>query len=478
MWNPWIFGGMPYWLDPQNFLWYPPNYLLLFLPLELGFLILLVGHLMFAGWVVKKILGNLGSLGYLGGLLFVLSPKMMAHLEEGNWSLIIANCWLPALYWALKNKRKWWVVISLSVIIINNLNIGYYAALFTVLFSLFRKRRGEIKQILGIMAAAGALTAPRWLPLVLFGSQTVRANLADPVLPFWSWTKIIKSLFFPLSGGHPQLQNEEILYIGIISGAIGLISLIWLIRKKNKESVFWTVWLGFILLVAVNIKTPFFFLIKLLPGFSLLRITTRPWIFVSLAAALAVPAALKKIGEMGKIGGIRVNGKVAKILTLALAVLVLADFGGFDLKIFKRREVKVDNLPESIYREIIKEGIPVRAYCTTGCLNRLKAQRTGIALLGGNNPIQLTEFVNYLQKAGGYRENSYYPILPPYTVFNEQSQPNAELLGQTATKFVISPYKLSDQDFRLIINESGYYLYKNMGDMAEYKDHYFNLKMN
>ncbi len=484
VWNPWIMAGMPYFLDPQNFLWYPPNYFLLLMPLELGFFILLIGHLLFAGLFVRKVSDTLQKnnwIGWLGAGIFMFSPKLIGHIEEGNWSLVIAACWLPFFYWALKNKRFNWMAISLSAIIINNLNIGYYAILFSLIYHLIIMKRTVLdnsRTVLKTFVLVILLTIPRWLPLALFGNQTVRANLQEAPLPFWSWMKIIKSLFFPLAGGHPLLQNEEILYVGI---APVLLIVFYLfgrlggLGKLGRHGRFWIVWLGFISLVAVNFKTPFFYLVKSLPGFSLLRITTRPWIFVSLALALAVPRVIGKIGEIMDIRGISVNKRFTNFVIAVLSGLIMIEFGWFDWKIFVRREIVLDQVPVDFYQIMASSGKPVRAYCTTGCLDRLKAQELGIAVLGGNNPIQLTEFVNYLQKAGGYEESGYYPILPPYAVFSQQPQPDAELLAQTATKFVISPYELKDDKLKLIDQEQDYRLYQNTVDLTEYKDHYFSL---
>lgn len=159
-----------------------------------------------------------------------------------------------------------------------------------------------------------------------------------------------------------------------------------------------------------------------------------------------------------------------------LALLILFENLFFGCKLFERRKIIKDNTPESFYQEIVKKGTPVRVYCTSGCLDRLKAQKMGIALLHGNNPIQLAEFVNYLSKAGGYQENSYYPILPPYTVFNQKPQPNAEILAQTDTKFVVSPYKLTDQNLEQIDSDNGYFLYEDkLVKLNKFKNHYFKL---
>ena len=479
VWNPWIMAGMPYFLDPQNFLWYPPNYLLLLMPLELGFLILLIGHLLFAGLFVRKVSDTLQKnnwVGWLGAGIFMFSPKLIGHIEEGNWSLMISASWLPFLYWTLRNKRFNWLAISLSAIIINNLNIGYYAVLFASIYFLIVFERPGLAAVarpglkmLKTLIATFILTIPRWLPLVLFGNQTVRANLQEAPLPFWSWMKIIKSLFFPLAKGHPVLQNEEILYVGIMPVLLIAAYLLWRLGglgrlgKLGKVGRFWIVWLGFISLVAVNLKTPFYFLIKLLPGFSLLRITTRPWIFMSLALAIFVPGIISMLA------------KRSKLLAGAVALIILLEFVYFDYGIFSRRQVIQDDVPFKFYQTMSLSGKPIRAYCTTGCLNRFKAQESGIAILGGNNPVQLISFVNYLQKAGGYMETGYFPILPPYTVFSQQPQPDAELLAQTATKFVVSPYELKDDKLKLIDQEQDYRLYQNTVDLTEYKDHYFSL---
>ena len=50
LWNPMILSGAPFAADPLAGLWYPPNWLLLVLPLSLGFNLLLWLHLAWAGW--------------------------------------------------------------------------------------------------------------------------------------------------------------------------------------------------------------------------------------------------------------------------------------------------------------------------------------------------------------------------------------------------------------------------------------------
>lgn len=472
IWNPWIFAGMPYLLDPQNLLWYPPNYLFLLLPIEIGFFILLVLHLCLAGYFVKKLLSNLGRWSWIGVALFISSPKLIAYLEEGNWSILIALTWLPCLYWALRERKLKWSVFALSAMIINNINIGYYAAIFSIMYIWFFKNAPLkfLKTVFKIFFPVMICTAPRWLPLLLYGQSTVRAALHEAPLPFWSWMKIAKSITFPLLKGHPQLQNEEILYLGLAGIGLALLGLFFHFKQTiklhllaRKSTLFWMTWTLFSFAIVLNVKFPLHQLFQLSPGFSLLRITTRVWGFSILAVSLFATASCFAIS------------KKSQLLALSLCTTALVENLLFAGQLFARRVISIDDVPESFYARIVQNGVPVRAYCTTGCIDRLKAQQMGIAILGGNNPIQLTRFVEYLQKTAGYKELSYHPILPPYTVFNLMPQPDAELLGETSTRFVVSPYELIDTRLAFVAQEGKYRLYGNTTAIMPYSDHYFPL---
>lgn len=472
VWNPWIFAGMPYLLDPQNFLWYPPNYVLLFLPLEIGFFLLLVGHLVFAGVFMAKILGKLPQWAQiLGVFLFTLSPKLMAFLEEGNWTLLVTATWLPFLYWSLLNNRKRWTGVTLATLLINNINIAYYATIFFVLWFLFKRK--PLRELLFIVSFAMALSAPRWIPLALYGTLTVRSEQTEAPLPFWSWTKLVKSLTTPILIDHPELQNEEILFVGITPLIIAIVALTRILKnwRKNifgrwsKEEKFWFVWIILVVLITVNVKTPLFTLIKFLPGFTLLRITTRIWVFVPLGLSLFLPWWLTR------------KWIKAPWVVFLVVTLTIVEYLWFAHGLFARRHIVQNKLPDRFYARITAEGAPVRAYCTTGCLDRLTAQTHRIALLEGNNPVQLRSFVGYLEDAGGYRESSYHPILPPYTVFQQRPQPNAQLLAETATKFVVSSYPLADPFFLQIDEQDDYRLYRNTAAIMPYSDHYFRLAL-
>ena len=83
LWRPLILGGEPFAANPLSGLWYPPNVLLLILPLTFAFNLLFVLHTAWAGWGVYRLVRSIGA-SWAGGLLAALAvmfaPKAVAHL--------------------------------------------------------------------------------------------------------------------------------------------------------------------------------------------------------------------------------------------------------------------------------------------------------------------------------------------------------------------------------------------------------------
>src|SRR5207247_927128 len=106
LWNAQMFAGQPFAADPLAGLWYPPNLLLLVLPLPFAFNALFILHLAWAGYGLFRLLRAEGlsqGAAFLGGLAFMGTPKLMAHLGAGHVSLIFALAWTP---WFLLAVRR------------------------------------------------------------------------------------------------------------------------------------------------------------------------------------------------------------------------------------------------------------------------------------------------------------------------------------------------------------------------------------
>jgi hypothetical protein len=112
LWRRTIMSGTPFAANPLAGLYYPPNWLFLFLrwlPLEVGFNISALAHLWLAGAAMYTLMRRGFGTGAWGGLvaavIYEASPKLLAHLGAGHvgwveawgWLPVVMLCWLEAI---------------------------------------------------------------------------------------------------------------------------------------------------------------------------------------------------------------------------------------------------------------------------------------------------------------------------------------------------------------------------------------------
>ncbi len=113
LWNSMILSGMPFATDPLSGLWYPPNWLVALLPIQLAFNLLFWLHLAWTGWGMFRLMRSFGF-GIVGsltaGLAWCGAPKWFAHIGLGHFGFVCAVSWTPwvllLLRKALDTKRK------------------------------------------------------------------------------------------------------------------------------------------------------------------------------------------------------------------------------------------------------------------------------------------------------------------------------------------------------------------------------------
>jgi hypothetical protein len=268
-WNSKYFLGLPYILDPQNLIFYPPNYLLLLFSPLVGIAIVYLLHLIWGlFWLNKTLISSRLKIILL--IFYAASPKLAFHLYEGHWTLVLAYFWLPPLYYALKNKKSLLLIISLSALAYLYLNIFIYAILFVALFSICN--RYSPKYYIQNIIYPILLSFPRWLPLLLNRSLTTRSGIE--ILPVWSLKKLTASTLFPYPFNFLQLQPEEIIYPSLIFLGLTLFALLKLKNKAGRK--FWLIWFIFSGLTVLKV-------FSFLPILNQLRVSTRILIFLPLA---------------------------------------------------------------------------------------------------------------------------------------------------------------------------------------------------
>ncbi len=469
LWSPFQFMGQPYIADPQNYIFYLPHYLLVLLPVEPAFLILIFSHLTWAGigtYFLAKNQFHLSKLpSIFAALAFALTPKLFAHLEGGHYSMLLAFSWLPwfmltAFKFTQKPSLKLACLLSIFtwILYINYVNIAYFALLFfasyTVYYFFAHRKNFPFKKFFILHSSFFilflSLISPNLFAQLEFAELSTRKlmNFEYVAQPIWSFKLFLQNLLFPYRLTYLQFTTERILFPGIIIGAL---SILGFFNSKNKTRWFFAGWMVFSLLFSLGARIPFFiFFYKYFPLIKWMRITTRIWIISNILIALFAGVGIERLKR-------RFTPKMIYLIIF----LSLAELSFVQYKIFGQ-PTQPDLLPQSFYRYLEQDPQSnFRTYCTSGCFSLQKLGELNINSLSGNNPLQLISYVNFLQTGAGYQYWHYAPILPPYQTLNQKPQPKSGLMGSLNAKYIASPYPLTDANFQLLESNNGFYLYLN-----------------
>jgi len=306
LWNPSILSGAPFDADPLSGLFYPPYWLGILLPAGLGFNLVFLLHLAWAGWGAATLAESegVGRAGRIfAGALFAGAPKLIGHIGLGHLTLVAAVAWTP---WALlaagkaaeavRDPGAGWVrrfagagaVLGLVFLADPRWMIpsGLAAALYA-LGRLVRERPPARREAARALAGAGlfgvfaaGVAAVMALPLIEFVSLATRANLTGAErLAMQLPVAQLAGLFSPELGGWPEwMTYSGILTVGLGIGAI----LAW---KRNAR--FWLIIVLLAWILSLGDQTPAQAILDaLIPGAGLLRVPPRFLLLSALGLAL------------------------------------------------------------------------------------------------------------------------------------------------------------------------------------------------
>ena len=297
LWRPLILSGEPFAANPLSGLWYPPNLLLLVLPLTPAFNLLFVFHMAWAGTGGYRLARRLGA-SRVGALLAALTlmwaPKSIAHLAAGHVGLYSAWSWLPWLFWALHrlmSRQRWRAValaaLTYAALVLADLRLGFYAGLAVAgywLWGVLRQadQRGRGRSLLLALVAvtlAVALIAVQFLPLAAVAGRLNRSGLSleETASPSVPWRYLI-GLLVPDRGG----AHEWMTYVGVVALLLAAVG-----AAKWRDGGWW---LGLAILAglyALGTRTPLYRLLyRLLPPLRWLRGPARSWFLLNFAVAV------------------------------------------------------------------------------------------------------------------------------------------------------------------------------------------------
>ena len=191
LWDPYEFGGYPFLSNPQVALFYPPTWLAILLPLNVGISFYVALHLWLAGLGMLLFVRSRGGSwtgAALAGLTFGFSGFFAARISAGHIGLLATHAWIPWLLlsfnWSLKRGDIWAAIVAgltfgLAILAghpTSLLFVGLIWLAFALYLGATGERWGLIARQMAIIGLTGlALSAVQLLPFLQFSLISTRA---------------------------------------------------------------------------------------------------------------------------------------------------------------------------------------------------------------------------------------------------------------------------------------------------------------
>ncbi|MCZ7540485.1 MAG: hypothetical protein M5U29_11345 [Anaerolineae bacterium] len=315
LWQPGIFSGTPFAANPLSKVWYPPQWLVLFLPPALHLNVLLWLHLTLAGlgaWQWSRATGLTKGPAALAGAGYALAPRLIAAVGNGHVDLVYAAAWMPWLLWAVERvlagrserRAAVWLASFAALCLLADVRLSAYAFALAGAYALWRwwaqtrlptpsprvergqaernEAGGEVSRArvaLCLLAAgllAAGLSAVQWVPLLLWRADLSRAEITAHEAALFSLEGIG---WFGLALGNHGGLGETLVYPGVSVLALALAALL----LRPRALAFWG---AALLVVAAWAMGENFVLwpalVKIVPPLRWWRVPARIWFLAAL----------------------------------------------------------------------------------------------------------------------------------------------------------------------------------------------------
>lgn len=472
LWNSLWFAGQPLLPDPQFSLFYPPHLLFLILPIGIAFIVSFFFHILIGGIGIFLVSSKIFKLSKFASLftatLYVTSPKIASYLVAGHSGLIESNAWIPlvilgAVKLALLPSILWIPLLSVSLTglffthtIIFMISLAGSIILFAYCLNIGQRSNKSlsVKLFLGAILGCFGLISVTLLPQLEWLKYTTRFLLLNTREVFPKWTSIfefIKSVLTSIyyqRGYLQNIDNEKWLPLGL---SVIILSLIGFLNLKRKFKISILITLILITLVSLNNASPLYQLFLKLDLYVLMRVTTRVWfiviIIVTFLAGLGIEYIKKNYGF-----------KIAAVIA-TLAILELYPISW----IYLLKPVEQINFtPPEVINYLKTDHSLYRVFCVTRCLPQKEAAENKLELIEGYNTIQQYNYYKQSWQLMGNYWNYYTLAIPPFGITQyEKIKPDAKSLGEFNTKYIISPYQITDQNLILKTKIADYFIYQD-----------------
>lgn len=192
LWNPYLYGGVPFLGDFQSALLYPLNLIFLFLPLPVAINwsfalhVFILGAAMYA-WASFRGIGVLGA--FVAGAAAMFGGAFFPHIFAGHLSNVCSMAWAPLIFcgidgW-LRRRHAGWILLSAAAVALQvyagNPQYTYFSAVVAGVYSLAHlpgavRMKSAAAGIFSIYPLAFLLSAVQVLPGLDAAAESVRSS--------------------------------------------------------------------------------------------------------------------------------------------------------------------------------------------------------------------------------------------------------------------------------------------------------------
>jgi len=325
LWNPYVFSGTPFVAGIQSAVFYPLNWIFLFLPTAFAINLSIALHCFLASfftYLYARYIGIRPTAALLSGVTFAYGAPYFFHIYAGHLPHLSTMVWLPLLFLGveslLQTKQILYAVLTGMVLAVQLFagfpQYPFYGLIALSIYCLVRilAKRGKdvvllLRGYLIFLAVGVLLGAVQWLPTAEFARHSFREALSFDWVAIFSLppekllTLLIPDLFGNIADVPYWGKNylwEMSVYLGVIPLALAVFALVFDFRGRV---VAFSVVALFSLLLAFGKHTP---LLKLLftyvPGFDKFRGIAKFVFVFAFATALLAGFGLGKLSELAE----------------------------------------------------------------------------------------------------------------------------------------------------------------------------------
>lgn len=358
LWDPLLYGGLPFIDGMHGDIFYPPSLALFFLNAERMWGWKLILHVFFAGVFCYLWLRELGisrGAAMLGGLVFMLGADLVSLVYPGGDGKLFVSALAPLMFLlteraARLRRLRDYAAFSLGLALVmftSHMQAAYFTVWGVTLYFIFRVVQQRKPIHIAAFAVAGVIgvgaAAIQFIPPLDYlrnwshrASKTEQAAVTDAYQYSTSYSlhpEEIMSLAVPeFVGDNVQTETKSgLTYWGkngfkLNSEYAGLIGLLLLpllfIRRRTAQTWFFVGLATLALLYALGADTPLFRLFYLIPGVKLFRAPSIIIFLYGLSIATLAALALDRLMELPN-AGVDAVKKASRALWIGTAVLGL-----------------------------------------------------------------------------------------------------------------------------------------------------------